>query len=211
MNKEDKEYEIRSYGANAAPKVPDPESRVIDGYAIVFNQRSNVLWDKANQRYFVEIISPAAVNESLLRSNDIKATLEHDRSRMLARSFNGSGTLNLSIDDIGVKYRFESPNTEDGNYALEMVKRGDLFGSSFMYMPDPKGVEYKMENGVLLRNVSLIKKILDVSIVSDPAYMGTSVEVRSLESFYDNPIDKDKEEKEKIKNQLQELRRLQRK
>ncbi|MEB3372534.1 HK97 family phage prohead protease [Bacteroides sp. CR5/BHMF/2] len=37
----------------------------------------------------------------------------------------------LELDDYGLKYRFEAPSTPDGDFAVEMIKRGDIFGSSF--------------------------------------------------------------------------------
>jgi len=184
MDKE-KKYEIRSFGGDAAPK-SEGESRTVEGYAIVFNQRSQVMWDWMNNRSFVEEIKPTAVNDALLRSCDIKALLEHNYNRMIARSYKGAGTLKLSLDAVGLKYRFDAPNTEDGNYALEMVKRGDLFGSSFAYTADEKvNVTYRKDGDTVVRIVNKIDHLYDVSIVSDPAYMGTSVETRSLEKYYE--------------------------
>ena len=121
---------------------------------------------------------------------------------MLARSYNGAGTLSLTVDSYGVKYRFEAPATPDGDYAVEMVKRGDLFGSSFAYITDEKNVRYERKEGMLYRYVEKIDWIGDVSIVSDPAYMGTDVTVRSLEKFY--PEDRE----DKYKEDVAELRRL---
>lgn len=69
---------------------------------------------------------------------DIKMTLWHNREKLLARSNRGEGTLALTVDEIGVKYSFEAPNTPDGNTALELVRRGDLSGSSFTYWSDEK-------------------------------------------------------------------------
>lgn len=180
--------EIRSWGGDASPRLLRSEdgadTRTIEGYAIVFNTRSQLLPDYNVYRMVQEIIEPGAVDESLLRSCDIKALLEHDRNRMLARSFNGKGTLTLSKDERGVKYTFEVPNTSDGDYALEMVKRGDLFGSSFAYTTDADidgNVKYEKDGDTLIRRVCKIDRLYDVSIVSDPAYLDTSVNARSLD------------------------------
>lgn len=194
--------EIRSYGAEAAPKLL--EERTIEGYAVVFGQESRVLYDKAKKRFFIEIIEPGAVTEEMFRDWDIKALCEHNRERMLARSFKGSGSLSLSVDSYGVKYRFVAPNTPDGDYVVEMVRRGDMFGSSFAYRTDEhQNVRYEMRpDGMLLRRVSKIDKMSDVSPVSDPAYMGTEVAVRSLDGYFEDSAD------DAYKIQVQELRNL---
>ena len=111
-------------------------SRTIEGYAIVFGVESKILsdyWDN-----YREIIEPGAITEERLKSMDIKMTMYHNREKILARSTKGEGTLKLSVDEVGVHYEFEAPNTVDGDTALELVKRGDLQGSSFMFWTDEK-------------------------------------------------------------------------
>ena len=67
----------------------------------------------------------------------------------------------------------------------------DLPGSSFAYLADEKeGVAYERRpDGMLLRRVKRIERLFDVSVVSDPAYWGTEVNVRSLERYFDNHED----------------------
>lgn len=195
--------EIRSFGENAAPKLV--AERTIEGYAVVFGQESRVIYDRASRRCFVEVIQDGAVTEDMLRAWDIKALCEHDKGRMLARSFKGTGSLQLSVDSYGVKYRFDAPNTQDGEYVVEMVKRRDLFGSSFAFLSDEtKNVRYtKRPDGMLLRTVAKIDLMSDVSVVSDPAYMGTDVNVRSLEPYLEP-----EKMNEAYKDQVAELRNL---
>ena len=140
MNKE--KQEIRSgIGGKYRPVFREAtegesNSRTIEGYAIVFGVESRILsdyWDN-----YREIIEPGAITEERLKEMDIKMTMYHNREKILARSTNGEGTLKLSVDDVGVKYSFEAPNTVDGDTALELVKRGDLSGSSFMFWTDER-------------------------------------------------------------------------
>lgn len=181
--------EIRSFGENAASKLLD--ERMIEGYAIVFERESRVMYDLEKKRFFIEVIKSGAISDELLRSCDIKALLEHNKQRLLARCNNGEGSLSLDIDDYGCMYRFNSPNTQDGEYAIEMIRRGDLFGSSFAYITDEKrNIEYSQRDGLLIRTVNKIDKIFDISIVSDPAYFGTDVTVRSLGTHI-HPVSKD--------------------
>ena len=176
--------EIRSFTELGTPKIVD--GRIIEGYSVVFGKESRVMYDEEKKRFFVEIIECNAVTDELLARCDIKAVLEHDKKRLLARRRLGLGSLDLTIDEYGLKYRFISPDTSDGDFAVEMIRRGDIFGSSFAYYTDDKDktkVSYSKKDGVLIRTVHKIDYISDISPVSDPAFFGTDVTVRSLESI----------------------------
>ena len=72
----------------------------------------------------------------------------------------------------------------NGDFAVEMIKRGDIFGSSFAYALNEKDktkVSYSMKDGLLLRTVHMIDRISDISPVVDPAFYGTDVTVRSMD------------------------------
>lgn len=157
------------------------ESRTIEGYAIVFGVESRILsdyWDN-----YREIIEPGAITEERLKEMDIKMTMYHNREKILARSTNGEGTLKLTVDDVGVKYSFEAPNTVDGDTALELVKRGDLSGSSFMFWTDERNVSYeRRSDDIMLRRVKTIGMIYDMTIAADPAYEQTTVAAREAYS-----------------------------
>lgn len=163
------------------------ESRTIEGYAIVFGVESVILADYWEN--YREIIEPGAITEERLKDMDIKMTMYHNREKLLARSNRGEGTLKLKVDEVGVHYEFEAPNTEDGNTALELVKRGDLSGSSFMYWTDEKsGVSYeKTKEGLLLRRVRTIGEIYDMTIAADPAYTETTAMTREALERYMKP------------------------
>jgi HK97 family phage prohead protease len=184
--------EIRSYSEErAVPTVVD--ERTIEGYAVVFERESRMMFDWYKGKKFVEVIRRNAIDAASLRQWDIKALAEHDKSRLLARSFLGKGSLELTIDDYGLKYRFEAPRTVEGDNAIELIKRGDIFGSSFAYTTDEsESVCYtKRADGSLLREVNKIGRMYDVSIVTDPAYFGTDVTVRSLEGVLGEPAPED--------------------
>lgn len=194
-----KKTEIRSFiGGKCQPmlreaKTGEKESRTIEGYAIVFGVESRILadyWDN-----YREIIEPGAITEERLKEMDIKMTMYHNREKILARSVNGEGTLKLSVDEVGVHYEFEAPNTVDGDTALELVKRGDLSGSSFMFWTDEKsGVSYeKRSDGIMLRRVKTIGMIYDMTIAADPAYEQTTVAAREAYSQFER-----KEQKQPI-------------
>ena len=186
--------EIRSfYEERAIPTViqdsEGKDTRTIEGYAVVFEKESRMMVDWWTGKKFVEIIKRSAVTNNDLKKWDIKALMEHTPSRLLARSYNGKGSLTLTVDDYGVKYRFEAPNTAEGDNALELIKRGDIFGSSFAYTTDEtSNVTYtKRSDGSMLREVNKLDRMYDVSPVSDPAYFGTDVTVRNLDGFLNEP------------------------
>ena len=141
--------EIRSFN-----EVANVQDNVIEGYSIVFNRESEMLYDPKNKRFFIEVISPEAVNQELIQRSDIKMLIDHSKSQMLARSRYGEGSLELSIDDYGLKFRFEIPDTQQGQFIREMVKRGDYQGCSFAFT-DGKNIEYKYdrEREVVVRTV----------------------------------------------------------
>lgn len=197
--------EIRSFSEERAMPTVLENTRTIEGYSTLFERESRVMFDPQKKRFFVEIIKRGAVTEDDFKDWDIKALAEHDKSRLLARCFNGSGTLQLSVDDFGVKYRFDAPKTVEGDNAIEMISRRDIFGSSFAYISDEKAdVRYYIrEDGMLIREVNKIRRMFDVSVVTDPAYFGTDVCVRSLnEYFQDDKTD------EVWKKQVEETRSL---
>lgn len=189
MSKEIRMF-VRSFAGEGKPAAAE-DSRVIEGYAVVFNQRSKLVYDYNLWKPVIETITPGAITQDLINRSDVLANMEHNDRRLLARCVNGKGTLTLTIDEIGLKYRFESPNTNEGDFAYEMVKRGDIGGSSFCYWNDNDecNVTYSKttdENGkeVILRTVNKIDHLHDVAIVLNPAYVGTSVEARSQEAEY---------------------------
>jgi HK97 family phage prohead protease len=198
MNGEKKE--IRSFiGGKCRPMIREVaegevQSRTIEGYAIIFDVESRILGDLDGLPYYREIIEPGAITEERLKEMDIKMTMYHNREKILARSRNGEGTLKLSVDEVGVKYSFEAPNTVDGDTALELVKRGDLSGSSFIFWVGMNDLTRERgKDGIYIHRVKNIRRIDDMTIAADPAYEQTSVSAREAYSQFEK-----KEEKQPI-------------
>lgn len=103
------------------------ESREIFGYAAKFNDESNMLGFGGD---FYEVIEPGAFDDVL--GDDVRALYNHEASAILART--QSGTLNIGVDEIGLWYRFDSPETSFGNDLLVSIKRGDISQSSFQFI-----------------------------------------------------------------------------
>ena len=192
-------------------------SRTITGYAILFGVPSNPLWSDEDSEAR-EVIAKEAVTTELLDGQDIKFTMFHDRQLILARSCKGSGTLKYRVDDKGVSFEFDAPNSVDGDKALELVRRGDIAGCSFMFTTryyDDACVERtaNVVNGVTMitYNVKAITGIYDFTLAADPAYPDTSVEARDFaDKLHESakPQRQDDEEKiTKMREQVREMRR----
>lgn len=194
------------------------ESRTIAGYAILFNTPSAPLWadDESEAR---EVIAPEAITKELLDVCDIKFTMYHNRQIILARSNKGTGTLTYSVDEKGVTFEFEAPKTAHGDEALELVRRGDLTGCSFMFSTryyDDACVERtaKVVNGVTMITYTVkgVTGIYDFTLAADPAYPETSVEARELvtelrEAVKPQPQQPAPKPNENLQKQLREMRR----
>ena len=169
------------------------ESRHVEGYGSVFNERSVDLGG------FVEIITQGAFDGVIERS-DVKALLDHNPERgILARSRNGQGSLKLEIDERGLKYSFDAPHTNLGDEVVEGLRRGDYSQSSFAFtVADEQWT--KESDGTYLRTINKIGGLYDVSIVANPAYTATSVALRSLDAFRA----KEQEVQEEVRKEVQD-------
>lgn len=180
-------YDFRKENREYAPHLAEENSRIVEGYAIVFNQQSRQLYDKASKKVFTEIIDPRAVTKTFLDDQDVKMLYNHSNDMLLARSTYGIGTLSYEIDEYGVKYRFEMPNTTVGNDVLELIRRGDVWGCSFAFSYAKDGVRDEKRNGHNFRTVIQMASIDDFSIVVDPAYLGTDVTTREFSAPEEEP------------------------
>lgn len=160
------------------------ESRGIEGYAILFNTPSAVMWTTGDGSEVREVIDPSAVQRELLDASDIKMTMFHDRQLILARSNQGKGTLSYEIDEKGVKFSFDAPQTADGDKALELVKRGDIAGCSFAfstYYNDREYVEKEVaSDGNITYRVKALTGVYDFTLAADPAYPDTECNLREI-------------------------------
>ncbi|MCW0484663.1 HK97 family phage prohead protease [Gaoshiqia sediminis] len=164
----------------------------MDGYASVFNQRSKLMLEKG--KVFFEIIKPGAFDEVLQKEDlNVKAVVDHNPEKLLGRT--KSGTLLLSVDDKGLKYSILMGNTQLHKDTLEMVERGDLYESSFIFSIKPGDSTFtRDENGNLLHIVNKISGLYDVTLATDGAYANTDVSIRKAISDYEL-----EEAKEKLK------------
>lgn len=139
--------------------------RTLEGYAAVFGQPARI-------SNFNEIVLPGAFRNSLRANTDILALVDHDPTKVLART--KAGTLELAEDGKGLRFSLTVPRTTAGDDALELVRTGNAGGMSFAF----KAVEerwQRQDQRELLR-----VELHEISVVSAwPAYDGTSVQARA--------------------------------
>ena len=131
------------------------------GYGSIFNSRSE------NLGGFYEYISPTAISQETIDKSDVRALINHDASLILARST--SGTLDLSVDEKGLRYSFQIPETSYGKDLSINMKNGNLNQSSFAFTVGDD--EWSTDdNGNDIRTITGIDRLYDISVVSYPAY-----------------------------------------
>ena len=162
--------ELRFSRATELRIVTQDGKRQLHGYASVFNSPSEDLGG------FRETVMPGAFTRTLKSNPDIKLTSEHNaKGGILGRT--KSGTLQLEQDSRGLAFRCDLPNTQLGNDTAESVGRGDLDGASFAFVA--KDSKWANTSAGVMRSLHDVD-LKDVTITSDPAYTGTSVQLRSL-------------------------------
>lgn len=170
------EQEIR--GGIPAEIRSDDDGIKVSGYAAVFNEETNIAG------LFREKIEKGAFSDAIGR-DDVVFVINHE-GLPLART--RSGTLTLREDEKGL-YMETTLDADDPDVKsiVGKMKRGDLDKMSFAFMPELQ--EWDDEQDPPLRTIKKAS-LFDVSIVTNPAYDGTDIGLRSLEQHQ-----KDKKQK----------------
>ena len=149
----------------------DGDTVKVSGYAAVFEQETDI------GGMFREKIARGAFAEAVGR-DDVVFLVNHD-GLPLART--RSGTLTIREDDHGLFIESELDTSDpDVQQIIPKMKRGDLDKMSFAFMPTKQ--EWDESSDIPLRTVTEAQ-LFDVSVVTNPAYGGTDIGLRSLEAF----------------------------
>ena len=153
----------------------DERGARIEGYPIVFNQET-VIGGRCR-----EMILPEAVTEEMLR--DVALMIGHDFGMIPlahSRRNNGNSTMQLTITEAGMFIR-ATLDIKGNPKAAELysaIKRGDITGMSFAFIVGEDSWE-GLDTDSPLRSVASIAKVFEVSAVTHPAYIGTSIQAAS--------------------------------
>ena len=160
----------------------DDSGPTIVGYAAVFDQLSDPALG------FRESIKPGAFTAALRGKPDVAALINHDPRLVLGRTT--AGTLKLNQNDKGLAVEINPPETQYSRDLMASMKRGDISQMSFQF----RDVEdfWFMDGKEQRRELRKIGRLIDVSVVTFPAYPQTVAEARSAAGFKAPAIEAEK-------------------
>lgn len=153
--------------------------KTIEGHAAVFEQRTDI------GGYFYEVIERGAFDDCDFK--DVPLFFNHDFEQIpLARSRrnNGNSTLTLTVDDVGlaVRAKLDTENNPAAKTLYSSVVRGDVDGMSFAFIVDAEEWQ-DLKSDMPTRRIKKIGRVLDVSACTFPAYEGTDIHARALNTL----------------------------
>ena len=198
--------EIRSFDFEIRAEQSEERGNYIEGRAIVYGQTTNLGW-------YDETIAPGALKDTDLR--DVRLLVNHNTDMIpLARSRNNNAksTMQLSVDDEGLVIRanLDIENNTDAKALYSATERRDLDGMSFMFVVDKDSWD-DLESDHPTRTITGIKRVLEVSAVTFPAYSQTSLQARGLADALDSAkasLESAKAEAREIERKKQRIRIL---
>lgn len=172
--------ELRAAGADS-----EQQGHIVEGLAAVYEQETHIadFWGE-----YVEVIREGAFDECDF--SDVRLLVNHDFNGIaLARSRRNNksdkpNTMQLTVDKRGVhiKADLDTENNEQARALYSAISRGDMDGMSFCFYVEEDGQRWTKENGVERREILKVLKVIEVSAVNFPAYEGTNIDSRSLDS-----------------------------
>lgn len=185
--------EIRLF--NFEVRAEDTErGKTITGRPIVFGQKTDLGW-------YDEIIERGALDTTDLK--DVRLLVNHNVDMIpLARSRNNTenSTMQLTADDNGLLIRadLDTENNSDSKSLYSAVGRGDIDGMSFMFTVDKDSWD-DVDSDHPVRHILSIKRVLEVSVVTFPAYSQASVQARGLSDALDSAKESLESERSRLK------------
>ena len=162
----------------------DDGEKTVEGYATTFNQPYELYrYNGGGYNYIVnEQVDARAFDDTDM--SDVIMQYDH-KGRVFART--GNNTLALEPDEHGLHIRANLGGTEIGRQLFEEIEGGytDKMSFGFRVGEDKREEteEWNEETGVrtvtVLRTITKISKLYDVSAVSLPANDATSISARS--------------------------------
>jgi HK97 family phage prohead protease len=181
----------------------DTDEMIVEGYATTFNDPYELY--NMGDYIVMEQIDSKAFDECDM--DDVIFQYNHE-GRVFARTSNN--TLEVVPDEKGLHIRANLGGTEIGRELYEEIKGGYTTKMSFGFRvgEDSRTVTEDYDNNVtvVLRSVTKVSKLYDVSAVSIPANSGTEISARN---FADGLICEITEEfRERKKQQIRTKLRL---
>lgn len=162
--------------------------KIVEGYATIFNEPYELY--SFDGYTVLEQIDKRAFDDCDM--SDVIMQYNHE-GRVFARTSND--TLELTIDNMGLHTRARLDGTDLGRQVYEEIEGGYTTKMSFGFRvgEDKREITEDHENNTVtvLRTITKIEKLFDVSAVSIPANDATSISARN---YADGVIDAIKQE-----------------
>lgn len=159
--------------------IEETEDYIIEGYATTFERYE--LYEYDGIKYYEEIDRNAFDGADF---SDVIMQYDHN-GKVFARTSNG--TLQLSIDDKGLRVRADLSKSQSAKELYEEIKNGLITKMSWAFSVGEESYSKETRTRKFLK----VKKIYDVSAVSIPANQDTSINARS---FFDGVIEEERKE-----------------
>ena len=146
------------------------------GYALKFGVPYDMGW-------FTEEIQRGALDGADL--SDVRILFNHDQNLILGRT--KAGTAKVGIDEVGMWYMAELPDSPTGQNVKEALRRGDIDQSSWAFSISTdesgrsKGDKWMNKDGKDYRVITSVRAVYDASPVTYPANPDTTAAKRSKE------------------------------
>lgn len=186
--------EIRNLDFEVRAEENEEHGHFLSGRPIVFGQRTDLgMWD--------EVIERGALDTTDLK--DVRFLVNHNTDMIpLARSRNNTpnSTMQMVVDEDGMTIRvdLDTENNSEARNLYSAVGRGDITGMSFMFSVDGDSWD-NADSEHPLRHIRSIRRVLEVSAVTFPAYAQTSIQTRGLSEALDNAKDSLENERARIR------------
>lgn len=198
--------EIRSFNFEVRAEQNEEHGHYLTGRPIVYDARTDLGW-------YDEIIERGALDETDLK--DVRFLVNHNVDMIpLARSRNNNAnsTMQMSVDNDGMEIRvdLDTENNADAKSLYSAVARGDISGMSFMFSVD-KDAWDDVDTEHPTRRVRSIRRVLEVSAVTFPAYTQTSIQTRGLSEALDSAkesLESERTRRKEIERRKQKIRIL---
>lgn len=196
--------EYRKITAQMETRTAEDGAMIVEGYATTFNQPYELWRDK--EMTVNEQVDPNAFAETDM--TDVIMQYDHE-GRVFARIANG--TLVIEPDEHGLRIRANLGGTEIGRQLFEEIQGGYTNKMSFGFTVT--GAERKTTKGedghiTVLRTITKIGKLYDVSAVSLPANDATEISARNIGDGLITEVLKEIQAEEERQRRIGEIRKI---
>ena len=165
---------------------------IVEGYAAIFDEPYQLWEDEDGTKYF-EVIKKSAFENAEM--DDVIFLYNHE-GMVYARLSNG--TLDIEIDDVGIKTRADLSSTNASKDMYAAIKSGLVTKMSWAFSISEDSFDRKTKT----RSVDAVKRIYDVSEVSLPANPATSISARDYVNGVKDIIEAERLQRQKEINKI---------